>query len=70
MKKFFLTTVEDLQLLVKWVDLSGEHNTLEPYAYVDLKGRRASVGETAVANTPLIAEAVGADGSLLNKTSS
>jgi len=43
------STVEDLQLLVKWVDLSGEHNTLEPYSRFDLKGRRTSVGETAVA---------------------
>lgn len=42
------TSLDDLRFLIKWVDLPDEYNTSEPYEFIDLKGKRHSVGETAV----------------------
>ena len=42
------TSLDDLRFLIKWVDLPDEYNTSEPYEFIDLKGKRYSVGETAV----------------------
>jgi hypothetical protein len=37
-----------LQFIIQWAGLSTAYNSVEPYWHVDLKGKRHSVGETAV----------------------
>ena len=42
------STLDDIRFVIKWVDLPSEYNSSEPYQFTDLKGKRHSVGETAV----------------------